>query len=295
MSIVQKNTPSIIGRLKGLGITIYRRGDDIVARSSTKSQPSHQSVAQFRSRERVRRLIALWKAFPAGGQPVMETHDGLIPYRAFLRINSNIPTAFLTLQQHKAGGAVLVPGLCVSAGRIDPLGYHFEKHADGRRLLVTSLRTRLDADISQPLGVNTPEALCDLILGNDINPSLRRSDILRFYCLSQTVEHTAEADAPVLDVRFVDIPLNGNTPFRFLADHQLYAHKGFLAVDGPAVRDLAYAVAIIDPLHHTASTQTILTTSIIHKRFTTDAAASRAAASYGNVREKYLSPDDDKR
>lgn len=295
MAKIQNNTPAILGRFKGMGLTFYRRGDDIVARSSYKSQPSHQSSAQFRSRERVRRLIALWNAFPDNARPVMETPDGLIPYRAFLRINSQVPAAYLTAQQHKAGGAVLVPGLCVSAGRIDPIEYRFDALPDGRRLVVTSLRTTCAPDLSQPLAPATAEAFGELVLGSDLNPSLRTADLLRFYCLSQGVKHTDEADAPVVQVRCADVPLEGKEPVAFLKDHELYTHHGYLAVACPDIPDVAYAVAILDPRHHTASTQCILTTSTCHDPYTTPDAATRAATSYGNVRDKSYRPESDKR
>ena len=295
MAKIQNNTPAILGRFKGMGLTFYRRGDDIVARSSYKSQPSHQSSAQFRSRERVRRLIALWNAFPDNARPIMETPDGLIPYRAFLRINSQVPAAYLTAQQHTAGGAVLVPGLCVSAGRIDPVEYRFDALPDGRRLVVTSLRTTCDPDLSQPLAPATAEAFGEFILGKDLNANLRSGDSLRFYCLSQGVKHTDETDAPVVQVRSADVPLEGKEPVAFLKDHELYTHHGYLAVACPDIPDVAYAVAILDPRYHTASPQSILTTSTCHTPYTTPDAATRAATSYGNVRDKFYRPESVKR
>lgn len=293
---VLKNSPSLIGRYKSLGLTFYRRGDEIVARSSCKSQPTHQTTRQFRSRERVRRIIALWSAFPATAKPVMDTPDGLISYRAFQRINVGLPMVYLTRQQHKQGGAVLVPGLCVSAGQIDPVGYAFETIPDGQRLLVTSIATGLPADLTQPLPATTPKELSALILDKGLNKGVRSDDVLRFYSLRQTVKHTDETDVPLLNVACADIPLiDDDHPFPFLEGHLLYTHRGFLAVACPDEGADAYAVALLAPRYHTASTQYILTTSTFHEAFTTDEALARAADSYGNVRDNYLTPEPQER
>ena len=296
MSKVPKNTPSLIGRYRSLGVTFYRRGDTVIARTSTKEQPSHQTPAQFRSRERVRRLISLWISFPGESRPFMDSPDGLIPYRAFLRINTALPTPFLTREQNKNGGAVLVPDICVSAGRIDPIEYSFETLPDGRRFLVTNIRTNYHAAFTQPIAADDSEDLGSRLAGKDQNPSLRNRDVLRFYCLEQIVRHTETDDVPLIKVLCNDIPLHGGKHRGTLpSGHELYTHRGFLAVAGVNPDSAAYAVVVIDPRNHTASTQQAITTSTFHEAYLTDEAFARATESYGNVRDSFLTPEVDQR
>lgn len=290
---VVKGSLSIIGRNKALGITFYKRGDEIIGRSCYKSQPSHQTPAQFRSRERMRRLIAVWNCFKGASVPVMETQDGIAPYKAFLRLNYQVPATFLTQSQSKAKCAVLVPGLCISSGRLDPLGYDFETLPDGRRLVVTNLLTGLPADKTQPIGANTSVELRDLLFAHEQNPQLHYNDTLVFYCLKQIVESSKEEDLPTITVESARVPLTKSSdPYVFLDGHQLYTHKGFLAIAGADDPDAAYAVVLSNARRNTVSTQQILTTSTYYQAFTTDEALARAANSYGNVRDTNLLPEE---
>lgn len=290
---VVKGSLSIIGRNKALGMTFYKRGNEIIGRSCYKSQPSHQTPAQFRSRERMRRLIALWNCFKGAAVPVMETHDGIAPYKAFIRLNYQAPATFLTRSQSKAKCAVLVPGLCISSGRLDSLSYDFETLPDGRRLVVTNLLTGLPADQTQPIGANTSVELRDLLFANEQNEQLQYNDTLVFYRLKQVVDKGEEEDLPTVTVESASVPLTKSAnPYVFLEGHQLYTHKGFLAIAGADDPDAAYAVVLSDARRNTVSTQTIITTSTYYEAFTTDEALARAVNSYGNVREG-IQPSDD--
>ena len=292
----QKNMPSLIGRYPSLGLTFYKRGDIVCARSCTSEQPNRQSPAQFRNRERVRSLIALWKSFPIDGKPLMESPDGLAAYQMFQRVNSQLPASYLTKQQRVQSGAVLMPDMYVSAGRLEPMEYHFEELGDGRRLLVTNLATGLDPALTQPLGVTTPNELSQMLVMNARNPLLRLGDILRFYVLRQSVEEVGDMEVPRLAVRCATVTLDDDLrPFRFLSGHELYTHRGCLAVGGADDRETGYAVVIFDPCQRTASTQTVATEGTLHERYTSEEAFECAAKTYPNVRKEFLAPNGNRR
>ena len=292
----QKNMPSLIGRYPSLGLTFYKRGDIVCARSCTSEQPNRQSPAQFRNRERVRSLIALWNSFPIDGKPLMESPEGMTAYKVFQRVNSKLPAAYLTKQQRAQSGAVLMPDMYVSAGRLEPLEYHFEVLEDGGRLLVTNLATGLDPALTQPLGVTTPNELCQMLLMNARNPLLCLGDMLRFYALRQSVEEVGDMEVPRLAVRCVTLTLDDDLrPFRFLAGHELYTHNGCLAVGGVDDRETGYAVVIFDPRQRTASTQSVVTEGTLYEGYISEEAFKRAAKTYPNVRNEFLAPRDDVR
>ena len=287
----QKNMPSLIGRYPSLGLTFYKRGDIVCARSCTSEQPNRQTPAQFRNRERVRSLIALWNSFPIDGKPLMESPDGLAAYQMFRRVNSQLPAAYLTKQQRAQGGAVLMPDMYVSVGRLEPMEYHFETLEDGHRLLVTNLSTTLDPALTQPLGLRTPAELSRLLVGNVRNPLLDMGDELRFYMLRQSVEEVGDTEVPRLVVRCATLTLDDDLrPFHFLSGHELYTHRGCLALGGADDMEAGYAVIIYDPRQRTASTQRVATEGTLYESYTSDEAYNRAAKTYPNIREGFLTP-----
>lgn len=288
---VMNNSPSLIGRYKSMGLTFYRRGNEIVARSSYKEQPSFQTTPQFRSRERVRRIISLWNCFTTWSRIRMTTSDGLSPYKAFLRLNTKLTPTYLTRQQHTSKGALLVPGLCISAGRLDPLSYEFETLPDGRRLVVTDIKTGFDPDLTQSIEPFSHKSIRDMLLKAH-NGNIHFGDMLRFYHLRQTVEERFSGPVPKVIVSCCNILLDGETdPRNFLKGHELYTHRGFLAIAGADDPDSAYAVSLFEPAHQWASTQYIITTSRFYEDYATEEALNRAIESYGNVRDESMKPD----
>ena len=287
----QKNMPSLIGRYPSLGLTFYKRGDVVWARSCSSTKSNRQTPAQFRSRERVRGLIAMWNCFPIDCKPLMESPDGLTAYKVFQRLNSQLPTTYLTKQQRHIGGAVLLPDVYVSAGRLEPMEYHFETLENGHRLLVTNLSTTLDPALTQPLGLSTPAELSRLLVGSVRNPLLKMGDELRFYLLRQSVEEVGDTEVPRLVVSCATLTLDDDLrPFHFLPDHELYTHRGCLAVGGADDMEAGYAVVIYDPRRRTASTQRVATEGTLHESYTSDKAYNRAAKTYPNIREDFLTP-----
>jgi len=292
----QKNMPSLIGRYPSLGLTFYKRGDIVCARSCTSMKSNRQTPAQFRNRERVRSLIALWNSFPIDDKPLMESPEGMSAYKVFQRVNSQLPAAYLTKQQRAQGGAVLMPGLYVSAGRLEPMEYHLETLEDGQRLLVTNLSTSLDPALTQPLGLSTPAELSRMLVGNVRNPLLRMGDELRFYMLRQSVEEVGDTEVPRLVVRCATLTLDDDLrPFHFLSGHELYTHRGCLAVGGADDTEAGYAVVIYDPRQRTASTQQVVTDGVVYADYISDEAFDCAAATYPNIRRDFLTPNQQSR
>ena len=122
MSKAQNTTLGFIGRIAGQGITFYRRRGKIIARTSTRAVSDKQSLGQFKTREKMRHSIALWKSFCSTYKPLMTASDGAIAYNAFLRANSALPTVYLTKQQARQGAALLMPGMVVSEGQLPAAG-----------------------------------------------------------------------------------------------------------------------------------------------------------------------------
>ena len=287
----QRNMPSLIGRYPSLGLTFYKRGGEVCARSCTSEQPNRQTPAQFRNRERVRSLIALWNSFALDDKPWMESPDGLTAYRMFQRVNSQLPIAYLTRQQWAQKGAVLVPNMYVSVGRLESVEYRFETLSDGRRLLVTNLATGLDPALTQPLGVTTPDELRQMLVVNVRNPLLRMGDMLRFYALRQSIEEVGDMDVPRLVVRCATVTIDDDLrPFHFLPGHELYTHCGCLAIGGANNIEAGYAVVVYDPRQRTASTQRVATEGTLYERYTSEEAFKCAVKTYSNIREGFLTP-----
>lgn len=287
----QKNMAGFIGRYPSLGVTFVKRGDQVYSRKSTSEQPNRQTPAQFRNRERVRSIISLWNSFYADDKPLMESADGLTAYKMFQRMNAQLPATYLTKRQRAQAGAVLVPGMYVSAGRLEPMEYHFETLENGHRLLMTNLATGLDPAQTRPLGVTTNDDLRRRLLRGGRNPLLRRGDMLRFYALKQRVEEVGETEVPCLTVNCSTIALDDDLrPFHFLEGHEFYTHQGFLAIGGADDLETGYAVVIYDPKGRTASTQQVATEGTIFENYVTEDAFARAAKTYSNIRKRPLTP-----
>ena len=144
MAKSKNNTLGFTGRIRGAGVTFFRRGGKTYARVSTRTAPNKQSVKQFINRERMRHSIALWHCFYSSDKPLMETSGSLTAYNAFLRANSALPTVYLTKQQAVQGAALLMPGMVVSEGRLPAVEYGFAVLESGERVVLTNLLTGID-------------------------------------------------------------------------------------------------------------------------------------------------------
>ena len=293
MSKAQNTTLGFIGRIAGQGITFYRRRGKIIARTSTRAVSDKQSLGQFKTREKMRHSIALWKSFCSTYKPLMTASDGAIAYNAFLRANSALPTVYLTKQQARQGAALLMPRMVVSEGRLPAVEYGFAVLESGERVVLTNLLTGIDEGETQELAIGCNDDLCQLLCSRSRNPQLMPGDKVRFYHFEQRMQD----DCPKVMVNCCELALD-NDPRQnpALLGWQFYSHEGRLAIGGADNESTGWAVVLFGEKEQSASTQKVLTTCRLYEQYATDEALAQAAESYGNVEKPdMLTPDLPKR
>ena len=293
MAESKNNTLGFTGRIRGAGVTFYRRGGKTYARVSTRTAPNSQSVKQFMNRERMRHSIALWKSFYVPYKPLMEASDNQTAYNAFLRANAALPTVYLAKQQARQQAALLMPGMVVSEGRLPAVDYDFVTLPGGERVVLTNLLTGIDAAETQELTIGCNDDLRQLLCINNRNPQLMPSDMVRFYRFEQQMQ----GDCPKVKVNCCELALDNDPRHNpALRGWQFYSHEGRLAIGGADDENTGWAVVIYGEKEQSASTQQVLTTCRLYEQYTTDEALAQAAESYGNVEKPdMLTPDLPKR
>ena len=289
MAKVRNTTFGFTGRIAGHGITLYRRRGKVYARISTREVSDRQSMNQFKTREKMRHSIALWKCFHTPYKPLMTTSDGTIDYNAFLRANSALPTVYLTKQQARQGAALLMPGMVVSEGRLPAVEYDFAVLESGERVVLTNLLTGIDESETQELAIGCNDDLRQLLCRTSRNPQLMPGDRVRFYRFEQRLE----GDCPTVTITCCEMALD-NDPRHIpeLREWQFYSHKGRLAIGGADDENTGWAVVLFGEKEQSASTQRVVTTCRIFEQYTTDEALANAAESYGNIEKPgLLTPD----
>ena len=293
MAKSKDNALGFTGRIRGVGVTFFRRGGKTYARTSTRTAPKKQSVKQFMYREKMRHSMALWRCFYVSDKPLMETSGNLSAYNAFLRANSVLPTVFLTKQQAVQGAALLMPGMVVSEGRLPAVEYDFAVLPTDERVVLTNLRTGIDAEETQTLAIASNADLYGLLFGGGHNPQLRPDDIVRFYRFEQRMQ----GDCPTVRVNCCELALD-NDPRQnpALRNWRFYSHEGRLAIGDADDENRGWAVVLFGEKEQSSSTQQVLTTCRLHEQYTTDEALTQAAESYGNVEKPgLLVPEEHKR
>ena len=293
MAKVQNTTFGFTGRIAGQGITLYRRRGKVYARISTREVSNRQTMNQFKTREKMRHSIALWKSFYTPYKPLMTTSDRTIAYNAFLRANSALPTVYLTKQQARQEAALLIPGMVVSEGRLPVVEYDFAVLPGGERVVMTNLQTGIDADETQPLTITSNADLDSLLGSSNRNPQLMPGDRVRFYRFEQRMQ----GDCPTVKVDCCELALD-NDPRQNPASRgwQFYTHEGRLAIGGADDENMGWAVVLYGEKEQSASTQQVVTTCQLYQQYTTDEALVIAAESYGNVeRPGFLTPEEHSR
>lgn len=289
MAKAQNTTFGFTGRIAGHGITLYRRRGKVYARISTREVPNRQSMNQFKTREKMRHSIALWKSFYSPYTPLMTTADGTIAYNAFLRANSALPTVYLTKQQARQGAALLMPGMTVSEGRLPAVEYGFAVLEGVGRVVLTNLLTGIDAAETQELPIGCNDDLRQLLCSRSRNPQLMPGDRVRFYRFEQQLPD----GCPKVMTTCCEMALD-NDPRQnpALSDWQFYSHEGRLVIGCADNEEMGWAVVLYSDEEQSASTQQVLTTCRLYEQYTTDRALSQAAESYGNVESpRFLTPD----
>ena len=288
MAKAKNTTFGFTGRIAGQGITLYRRGGKVYARISTREVPNRQSMNQFKTREKMRHSIALWKSFYSPYKPLMTTSDGTIAYNAFLRANSVLPTVYFTKQQARQGAALLMPGMVVSEGRLPAVEYDFATLPSGERVVVTNLLTGIDAEVTQPLVIASDADLYNLLGSTRRNPQLMPGDRVRFYRFEQQLK----GDCPTVKIECCEMVLDNDLRHNpALRGWQFYSHEGRLALGGADDENTGWAVVLFGEKEQNASTQKVLTNCRLYEQYTTDEVLQQAAESYGNVEKPgFLAP-----
>jgi hypothetical protein len=277
------------GRIRGLGVTLYRRGEKTFARISTRSTSNKQSLGQFKVRERMRHSIALWKSFYVPYKPLMEASDNQTAYNAFLRTNAALPTVYLTKQQARQQAALLIPGMVVSEGRLPAVEYNFATFPGDERVVLTNLLTGIEEGETQELTIGCNDDLRQLLCSSNRNPQLMPGDIVRFYRFEQRIQD----NCPTVKITCCELALD-NDPRQNPASREwrFYSHEGRLAICGADDENTGWAVVLFGEKEQSASTQQVLTTCQLYQQYTTDEALAQAAESYGNVEKpSFLDPD----
>ena len=289
MAKVKNTVVGFTGRIAGHGITLYRRRGKVYARISTREVSDRQSMNQFKTREKMRHSIALWKSFYSPYKPLMTTSDGTIAYNAFLRANSALPTVYLTKQQARQGAALLMPGMVVSEGRLPAVEYDFAALESGERVVLTDLLTGIDEGETRELSIGCNDDLRQLLCSRSRNPQLMPGDKVRFYRFEQLLE----GDCPRVKVNCCELALD-NDPRQnpALRNWRFLSHEGRLAIGGADDENRGWAVVLFGEKEQSASTQRVVTTCRLYEQYTTDEALAQAAESYGNVEKpSLLTPD----
>jgi hypothetical protein len=244
---------------------------------------------QFKTREKMRHSIALWKCFHTPYKPLMTTSDGTIAYNAFLRANSALPTVYFTKQQARQGAALLMPGMVVSEGRLPAVEYGFAVLESGERVVLTNLLTGIDEGETHELTIGCNDDLRQLLCSSNRNPQLMPGDKVRFYRFEQRIQD----DCPTVKISCCELALD-NDPRQnpALRNWQFFSHEGRLAIGGADDENTGWAVVLFGEKEQSASAQRVLTTCRLYEQYTTDEALAQAAESYGNVEKpSLLTPD----
>lgn len=289
MAKAQNTTFGFTGRIAGHGITLYRRRGKVYARISTREVSDRQSMNQFKTREKMRHSIALWKSFYSPYKPLMTTSDGTIAYNAFLRANSALPTVYFTKLQARQGAALLMPGMVVSEGRLPAVEYGFAVLESGERVVLTNLLIGIEEGETQELAIGCNDDLRQLLCSSNRNPQLMPGDKVRFYRFEQRIQD----DCPTVKITCCELALD-NDPRQnpALRNWRFYSHEGRLAIGGADDENTGWAVVLFGEKEQSASTQRVVTTCRLYEQYTTDEALAQAAESYGNVEKpSLLTPD----
>lgn len=122
----------IIGKIPSLGVTKYIRNGVVVTRVSTSDGHSN-TPKQFIQRQRMRHSIALWKELSRWSPMFTE---GKTVYHRFLSLANQLPAVFLPKNKAEVEGSLLMPGIPVSEGNLQPIQLRLGE-LDGTSALIT--------------------------------------------------------------------------------------------------------------------------------------------------------------
>ena len=108
----------IIGRIPSLAVTKYIRNGSVVTRKSYSDGRRSNTLRQFSQRQRMRHSIALWKELAFGAALFTV---GKTAYHRFLSLANKLPVVFLPKNKFRVEGSLLMPGIPVSEGSLQPI------------------------------------------------------------------------------------------------------------------------------------------------------------------------------
>lgn len=130
----------VIGRIPSLSVTKYIRNGSVVTRKSYSDGRRSNTLKQFSQRQRMRHSIALWRELSPWAPMFTE---GKTVYHRFLSLANRLPVVFLPKNKSGVEGALLMPGIPVSEGKLLPVEQRLGE-VDGTPALLTD---RLAADV----------------------------------------------------------------------------------------------------------------------------------------------------
>ncbi len=271
MAQMKKKGITVSGSLKKDNVTMYTRCGKIIMRTSTSDMPLQRTRSQFVNRQRVAHSTNLWKALRASGNPLFA--GSRTAYARFNSLMCKMPRVFMTKEEYRNYGALLLPGMPVSDGILPDIGYTWGE-AGGLPALVTTVR------VWRPL----PTAACGTDMVRALcypNEDWREGDGLRLYTLVQKVENMV----PKVYVTMEEAWLNhGDSEWGFaeLAPRRV---GNQLALAGSAIDDPTRGWALVHTRGESSSSQGVLTRSTLYEQYMTEEALLRAAESYGGLTE----------
>ncbi|MBR1593407.1 MAG: hypothetical protein IJ659_01355 [Alloprevotella sp.] len=128
---------TLVGKIPSLAVTRYIRNGAVVTRKSHSEGRRSNTRGQFIQRQRMRHSIALWKDL----SPVNPMFtQGKTAYLNFLSLANRLPVVYMPRNKAAIEGSLLMPGIPVSDGSLQPIRLHFGE-VGGIPALVTDHRT----------------------------------------------------------------------------------------------------------------------------------------------------------
>lgn len=250
MTRVRKSQVKLNGTIVN-GVTFYTRKGTTVVRTSHSNQPERRTLKQFVGRARIAHSTTLWRALKRQLQPLFV--GGANPYSRFMSLMSQQPVVYLTLDEHREGAALLVPGMPVAEGLLESVKYKLGK-VDGQPALITNLPS-----------------------------TIARGATLRLYTLTQSV---AADGTPKLNISVEEKSYGRTRGAGAFKGTKVSIVNDHVAYVGDMFADNMKGWALVMIRGERWSTQEVVTRCNLYKRYTTDAALHASAESYGGLTDK---------
>ena len=122
------------------GFTFYQKNGKTIVRpahnANSKSKRKRMTREQFIQRQRLLRNNTLWQVMRQTGEVFFE--GGFSPCHRFRSINQGVADVFMTKHQQMNHMALLLPGMVLSDGPIQPISYQLGE-VNGQPALLTDL------------------------------------------------------------------------------------------------------------------------------------------------------------